>query len=130
MGRLNNKEFLDKVDELLKANDGKSSVYLTQKRLSSLDVDDSTSESLNDLPSNVLDTPGVSNVQHYPVLIRVTMNGSTRGDKKDKVKISTVVEHDQLPEFWGQYSQALKNGFVNMKKKNKKKQKKSKVSKP
>lgn len=124
MGRFNNSDFLQKVNEELSSNEGKSSVYLTQKRLS-LTLEPATADNINDLSSNVVHHPNdfPSNTQSYPVLIRFTS-----GDKKSKV--STVVEPANLDKFWTEYALILKNGFVGLKKKEKKKAKKSKVSKP
>lgn len=124
MGRLNNTEFLSKVNDELTSNEGKSSVYFTQKRLS-LSLEPATSDNINDLSSNVVDHPKrfPSNSQTYPVLIRFTL-----GDTKSK--ISTVVEPENLDKFWNQYAHIIKNGFVGLKKKEKKKAKKSKVAKP
>lgn len=123
MGRLNNSDFLQKVNDELSSNAGKSSVYLTQKRLS-LTLEPATADNINDLSSNVVQHPNdfPTNTQTYPVLIRFTS-----GDKKSK--LSTVVEPADLDKFWTEYAQILKNGFVGLKKKEKK-TKKSKVSKP
>lgn len=123
MGRLNNSDFLQKVNDELSSNAGKSSVYLTQKRLS-LTLEPPTAENINDLSSNVVQHPNdfPTNTQTYPVLIRFTS-----GDKKSK--LSTVVEPADLDKFWTEYAQILKNGFVGLKKKEKK-TRKSKVSKP
>lgn len=107
MGRLNNNEFVQKVGDLLTENNGKSSVYLTQKRLSpALDLEESTE---------------VTESQQFPILIRISMNSS---DEKNKVKLSTVVETENLDQFWSDYSQAIKSGFIGLKKKDKKKSKK------
>lgn len=124
MGRLNSTEFLKKVEEALARNDGKSSVYLTQKRLDS-NVDPKPTDSMTDLSSNVIDHPKQypTNTQQYPVLFRFVY-----GDKADK--ISTVVEPEKIDDFWTEYTVALKNGFVGLRKREKKKQKKSKVLKP
>ncbi|CAH6723106.1 signal recognition particle subunit Srp14p [[Candida] jaroonii] len=124
MGRLNNAEFLSQFAETLTKNNGESSVYLTQKRLvPSLDVEDN--KGINDLSSNVIDHKLFDkNTQEYPILIRLSMNGKN----KDKLKLSTVVEIDQLDQFWIDYAQTIKAGFVGLKKKDKKKSKK-KVSK-
>lgn len=123
MGRLNNTEFLAKVTDVLTSNEGKSSVYFTQKRLS-LTLEPATPNNINDLSSNVVDHPKEfpTNTTSYPVLIRFTL-----GDKKSKV--STVIEPEDLDKFWSEYAQILKTGFVGLKKKEKKKAKKSKVSK-
>lgn len=124
MPRLNNSDFLTSVSELLTKNQGKSSVYLTQKRLKpSLDVEESSE--INDLSLNVLPTTEFGTQQHFPVLIRVSMNGKN----SKKTKLSTVIEVDRLDEFWSEYSQIIKSGFVGLKKKDKKKSKKNKVKK-
>ncbi|ODV78152.1 signal recognition particle, SRP9/SRP14 subunit [Suhomyces tanzawaensis NRRL Y-17324] len=129
MTRLDNSEFLKQVAQILSTNDGKSSVYLTQKRLSaSLPLEDTTG--INDLSSNVIANDShPQNTEQYPVLIRIAMNGKDRKDKKDKTKLSTVVDNDRLDKFWTDYVQVIKNGFVGLKKKEKKKAKKGKVSK-
>lgn len=111
---------------MLSANDGQSSVYLVQKRLSSDDTENGDN-SISDLASNVVKNDLFpTNTQQYPVLVRVA-TGST--EKKTKKKLSTVVEVDQLDQFWVDYVQVLKGGFVGLKKKEKKKSKKGKVSK-
>lgn len=124
MGRLNNTDFLAKVNEALTSNEGKSSVYFTQKRLSQ-SLEPATSDNITDLSSNVVDHPNafISNHQTYPVLIRFTL-----GDKKSKA--STVVEPENLDKFWNDYAHVLKTGFVGLKRKEKKKAKKAKVTKP
>ncbi|KAK6198933.1 signal recognition particle, SRP9/SRP14 subunit [Scheffersomyces amazonensis] len=110
--RADNHKFLKEFTEVLTTNNGKSSVYLTQKRLKpSLDLEESSQD-------------------QYPILIRVTMNGKDKKDtKKDKLKLSTVVDTGDLDQFWQEYIQIIKNGFVGLKKKEKKKSKKGKVSK-
>lgn len=148
MTRLDNSQFLKQVETLTQSINGKSSIYLTQKRLSpSLSSITTTTtaedESINDLPTNVITptpkttttttttTTTINNDSKYPLLIRLSMNSSdnkikTKTDnkvqkKKERVKISTVVELDQLNEFWDQYIQILKSGFIGLKKKKDKK---------
>lgn len=123
MGRINNAEFLSQVSAALLSNEGKSSVYLTQKRLTA-SLESPPQSELADLSSNVVDHPEKypTNTEKYPVLMRFTT-----GEKKSK--ISTVVQAGDLDSFWTEYTQALKTGFVGLKKKDKKKLKKSKVSK-
>ncbi|CUM62924.1 uncharacterized protein PRCAT00000484001 [Priceomyces carsonii] len=128
MGRMNRTEFITELTSILQNNEGKSSVYLTQKRLSdALLVDDETS--IHDLSSNVISENNEfkENTEKYSILIRVSMN--TKAKKQPKVKLSTVVDVDNLEVFWNEYSQALKAGFMGLKKKEKKKVKKSKISK-
>ncbi|KAK6455024.1 signal recognition particle, SRP9/SRP14 subunit [Scheffersomyces xylosifermentans] len=129
MGRLDNTEFLKQVSDILTTNNGKSSVYLTQKRLSpALAIDADTNNTINDLSSNVKQT-AIQNTTTYPILIRVSLNGKDRKDKKDKVKLSTVVETDRLDQFWTEYVHVIKTGFTGLKKKTKKSKKSGKVSK-
>ncbi|EER35571.1 predicted protein [Candida tropicalis MYA-3404] len=127
MGRLDNSQFLKELTKLVENNNGKSSIYLTQKRLTSDPQE-------NDLPDNVIpptDETKSNNESTYPLLVRVSMNSSNnKKEKQNKVKISTVVENNQLEQFWVDYVQVLKNGFIGLKKKDKKKSKKGKVSKP
>lgn len=127
--RLDNTQFLAQVGDILNKNSGKSSVYLTQKRLTPTLYRKETD--INDLPSNVVDNPphATNNIATYPLLIRISLNGSVKNDKKDKTKLSTVVENTDLDQFWSDYVQVIKAGFVGLKKKDKKKAKKSKVSK-
>lgn len=124
MGRLDNGEFIKQFESVLSKNNGKSSVYLTQKRLTpALDIE--PTEPLGDLPTNVVEIDSVpANTQSYPVLVRISLNGKEKSDKKDKIKLSTVVEPAHLEEFWTDYAQAVKNGFIGLKKKEKKKAKK------
>ena len=133
MGRLNNSQFLTQLSEVLTSNNGESSVYVTQKRLTStLPIDEPTPK-INDLSSNVIKADAFEeNTATYPVLIRISMNSGSKNtpQSKQKTKLSTVVETGNLDQFWSDYVQVIKNGFVGLKKKDKKKNKKSgKVSK-
>ncbi|KAI5966096.1 hypothetical protein CANMA_003342 [Candida margitis] len=128
MTRLDNSQFLKELSQVVTNNNGKSSIYLTQKRLSSPDV--TSSPSINDLPTNVIPNDQIQNNTSYPILIRISMNSSNNKEKKqDKLRLSTVVETDQLNQFWQEYIRVLKNGLVGLKKKEKKKNKKGKVNK-
>lgn len=133
MGRLNNSEFLKQLSELFNEENGGSSVLLTQKRLSiPLDLEENSSktnsEKINDLPSNVIKHSDEfpENTQSYPILIRVA---SKPKSLKHKTKLSTVVEAENVEQFWLDYSQTVKKGVRDLKKKDKKKKKKNKVSK-
>lgn len=129
MTRLDNSQFLKQLNDAVTNNNGKSSIYLTQKRLAS-SSNESSSLSIDDLPTNVIPHNQIQNSTSYPILVRISMNSTNNKDKKqEKLKLSTVVETDQLNRFWQQYIRVLKNGFVGLKKKEKKKNKKSKVTK-
>lgn len=117
--RLSNGDFLSQVSTLLSNNDGMSSVYFTQKRLAA-NVENETTDA--DMASNVVPHPDsfAQNEQKYPVLIRVT-----RGEKSSKM--STVVEVEHLDAFWRKYSKVLREGFVGLDSKTKKKLRKRKA---
>ena len=69
-----------------------------------------------------------------PVLIRASNNssekrkGTTRKDI-DKIKLSTVVQPEQLDAFYARYAEACKVGMSGLKKRDKKKKKKDKKKK-
>lgn len=122
------------MKDLLTENNGKSSIYITQKRLSyTIDNEIEAPQEFSDLPKGVktaihkVESPNQE--KFYPILIRVTDGNK---DKSKKIKLSTVVEPKTLDAFWVEYTNVLKNGFVGLKKKSKKKAKKSKsrISKP
>lgn len=71
----------------------------------------------------------MANGSDCDVLFRAT-DGS--GDKKAKVKVSTVVQSSSLDDFWLKYTDVVKAGMGGLRKKDKKdkkKVKKGKVSK-
>lgn len=129
MGRLNNSQFLTNLSEILASNNGESSVYVTQKRLASALPVDASDSKINDLSSNVNDDNKFEqNTETYPILIRISMNSEKSKAStlsKPKTKLSTVVETNNLDKFWTDYAQVIKNGFVGLKKKDKKKNKKA-----
>lgn len=129
MGRLNNSQFLTNLSEILASNNGESSVYVTQKRLASALPVDAADSKINDLSSNVNDDNKFEqNTETYPILIRISMNSEkskASTPSKPKTKLSTVVETNNLDKFWTDYAQVIKNGFVGLKKKDKKKNKKA-----
>ncbi|ODQ65226.1 signal recognition particle, SRP9/SRP14 subunit [Nadsonia fulvescens var. elongata DSM 6958] len=118
-GRLSNEQFLVKLRELFSNHGSTNSVYLGQKRYTPFDdVTSTKSDDLSDL--NPSDSP-------FALLFRAT-NG--KGDKSLKIKISTIVDSDQLEEFWLKYTDVVKGGMTGLRKKDKKKQKqKAKKSK-
>jgi hypothetical protein len=122
-------QFFKQITGLLAKNGGKSSIYITQKRLSyNIDEQIDGVEPYSDLSKDV--TPALhenkSNNKSYPILIRITDGNK---DKSLKVKLSTIVEPENLDSFWIEYIDILKNGFVGLKKKTKAKKKVKKSSK-
>jgi signal recognition particle subunit SRP14 len=56
-----------------------------------------------------------------PILIRAT-NGKSR-DKREKIKLSTIVEVDALEGFFARYAEVCKLGMSGLKKRDRSKQK-------
>ena len=57
-----------------------------------------------------------------PVLIRAT-NGKRKEERKDKIKISTVVQPEQLEAFYARYAETCKSGMTGLKKRDRSGQK-------
>lgn len=51
----------------------------------------------------------------FPVLIRAT-DGKSNEEKKDKIKISTVVQPDEVEAFFVRYAEVCKAGMSGLKK--------------
>lgn len=67
-----------------------------------------------------------------PVLIRATDGNSQTQDRKknkDKVKLSTVVQPDDMDAFYTRYADACKTGMASLKKRDRSKRKKAKKGK-
>lgn len=114
---------------MLTTNNGKSSIYVTQKRLS-YNIDDEINgvEPFSDLSKDVklILHKNQPNFKKYSILIRITDGNK---DKSSKIKLSTVVEPKDLDSFWNEYTNILKSGFIGLKKKPKSKKKSKKSSK-
>ncbi|KAL9116351.1 MAG: hypothetical protein Q9187_007125, partial [Circinaria calcarea] len=63
-----------------------------------------------------------------PVLIRAT-DGRSGEDRKDRIKISTVVAPEDLERFYIRYAEVCKSGMQGLKKRDKSKRKKAKAKK-
>ncbi|KAF4549037.1 putative signal recognition particle 14kD protein [Elsinoe fawcettii] len=130
-GHASHEEFFTKLSELLasRAQEGHGSIWLTQKRLShdTLEQPD---------PVKVADDPlwDTHPPNPLPILIRATDGKSTvdkEGKKKnkDKVKLSTVVQPDDLEAFYARYAETCKAGMTALKKRDRSKRKKTKKGK-
>jgi signal recognition particle subunit SRP14 len=64
------------------------------------------------------------------VLFRVTNGKSTRDDRAGKIKISTVVEADELDDFFGRYAEVCRGGMDGLRKRDRKARRKNKGGKP
>ncbi len=63
-----------------------------------------------------------------PVLIRAT-DGKSKEHRKEKVKLSTVVESDALDGFYARYAEVCKAGMQALKKRDRSGRKKAKAKK-
>ncbi|KAF1817932.1 signal recognition particle, SRP9/SRP14 subunit [Dissoconium aciculare CBS 342.82] len=123
--RLSNDEFFAKLTTLISNTQAKGhgSVYLTQKRLTYESSNPATakvsSDSLQDLnPERPL-----------PLLVRATDGKSQSKDRtknREKVKLSTVVQPDDIETFFGRYAEVCKTGMQSLKKRDRSKRKKTK----
>jgi signal recognition particle subunit SRP14 len=57
-----------------------------------------------------------------PILIRAT-NGKSKEKRKEKLKLSTVVEADSLPVFFERYAEVCKAGMTTLKPRDRSKRK-------
>ncbi len=114
-------QFFERVAELLKtlSTADHGSVFFIQKRLSHPDPAPTeataSSKPFTDLVSQ----------RPYPVLIRATNSKS----KKDKVKLATVVQSDELVNFYARYADVCRVCMTALKKRDRSKGKKKKKDK-
>ncbi|KAL2810382.1 signal recognition particle, SRP14 subunit [Aspergillus granulosus] len=115
---LGHDEFFSSLTTLLTSTSQKNrgSVYLTQKAL---------------LPAKTTDQ--TSTTSPPPILIRAT-DGNTsapnpktpagkKNNKESKVKLSTVVQPDELETFYARYAEVCKAGMTGLKKRDRKQKK-------
>ncbi|GAB7352259.1 hypothetical protein MBLNU459_g2724t1 [Dothideomycetes sp. NU459] len=121
---LSNDEFFAKLSALLETRQqkGHGSIWLTQKRLShDTDAAPSAGDALADLdPAKPL-----------PIIVRATDGNSQSEDRKKaaKVKLSTVVQPDDMEAFYTTYADVCKLGMQALKKRDRSKRKKAKSGK-
>ncbi|GAB7344470.1 hypothetical protein MBLNU457_2308t1 [Dothideomycetes sp. NU457] len=124
-------EFFTKLTSLLesRAKRGHGSIFLTQKRLTY-----DTSASSPPSAQKVADDPlwDTHPPNPLPVIIRATDGESQSKDRKknaDKIKLSTVVQPDELEGFFARYADVCKAGMGALKKRDRSKRKKAKKGK-
>ncbi|AEO60212.1 hypothetical protein MYCTH_2309205 [Thermothelomyces thermophilus ATCC 42464] len=110
MGHLTHDEFFNRLADIFHARKAKGhgAVYLTQKRLSY----SQTSKSPSEQEENPL--ADLHPAQPLPILIRAS-NGKGKGDRAAKVKLSTVVQPDELEGFYSRYAEVCKAGMAALK---------------
>ncbi|KAI4119887.1 MAG: hypothetical protein LQ345_000145 [Seirophora villosa] len=77
-------------------------------------------------PSNNPDVPfaDLAPASTLPILIRAT-NGKSKEHRKDKVKLSTVVQPEELEGFFTRYAEVMKAGTTALKKRDRSGRKKA-----
>ncbi|KAK4124180.1 signal recognition particle, SRP9/SRP14 subunit [Parathielavia appendiculata] len=135
MGHLTHDEFFIQLADIFNSRKtkGHGAVYLTQKRLTHNETPSPSppptknepiakeEDSLEDL---------VPPLQPLPILIRAT-NGKGKEDRsnKEKIKLSTIVQPDELEGFYARYAEACKSGMTALKPRDRTKRKKTKARK-
>ncbi|KAI1006144.1 hypothetical protein K3495_g2077 [Podosphaera aphanis] len=110
-GHLDHDDFFARLAALFNARrqSDHGSIFLTQKRMSY--ENDEIQEASAAPPSKPM-----------PIIIRAT-DGNSKDQKKDKVKLSTIVESDALEPFFVRYGEVCKAGMTGMKKRDRSKAK-------
>ncbi|KAL8797513.1 MAG: hypothetical protein Q9195_000329 [Heterodermia aff. obscurata] len=114
-------EFFTKLAALFdsRRNSTHGSIYLTQKRLTPI-----SSQGLTSSPSPPTTAPSVDAPftdldpsESLPLIIRAT-NGKSKSHRQigEKIKLSTVVQPDELEKFFARYAEVMKSGMSNLKK--------------
>ncbi|KAI1262039.1 signal recognition particle 14kD protein [Xylariaceae sp. FL1019] len=111
MGVLTNDEFFARLVQLFDARKGKDhgQVVLVQKRLT---YDQNTTDAPKHASSSSL--ADLQPAKPLPILIRAT-NAKGKADRKDKIKLSTVVEPGSLSSFFDRYAEICKVGMASLK---------------
>ncbi|KAB2575475.1 hypothetical protein DIS24_g4403 [Lasiodiplodia hormozganensis] len=123
---ISNEEFFARLKELFDARRTRDhgTVYLTQKRLT-FDLN-----SREATPTKVADDPlwDTHPPNPLPIIVRAT-NGKSKDKRDRKVKLSTIVQPDQLDSFYARYADVCKSGMSALKPRDRSKRKKDKRKK-
>ena len=129
------KQFFARLSSLFEARrkSEHGSIFLTQKRCI-LTIPSTFSPPSHSLIKNSVNPPEYSSSSPdslfpdlklngpLPVLIRAT-NGKSKEHRADKIKLSTIVQADQLEGFFVRYAEICKGGMQGMKKRDRSKNK-------
>ncbi|TAQ87347.1 hypothetical protein B7494_g4328 [Chlorociboria aeruginascens] len=117
---LSNDNFFMRLSELFDKRRQKDhgSIFLTQKRMThGGDAEDNTTDPAPSQPFSDLNLS-----RPLPIIIRAT-NSKSKRDKSSKIKLSTIVEPDDIERFFGRYADVCKLGMSGLKKRDRSKQK-------
>ncbi|KAM5352126.1 hypothetical protein ACJ41O_004849 [Fusarium nematophilum] len=109
-------QFFAKLGELFNHRKGSDhgAIYLTQKRVT-------YGQDLAS-PSEEEPSPDIHPSKPLPVIIRAT-NGQSKKDRSSKVKLSTVVNPEDLETFYVRYADVCKTGMTALKPRDRSKKK-------
>ncbi|KKA29282.1 hypothetical protein TD95_002507 [Thielaviopsis punctulata] len=113
---LSNDDFFARLTALFDEKKPKThgSIYLVQKRLTyGQEIPAATIE--NPMPDLNLAKP-------LPVIVRAT-NGKSKSKRKEKIKLSTIVQPGELEKFYLRYADICKTGMVALKPRDRSKKK-------
>lgn len=144
-GHLSSEEFFTQLASLIEKTqqNGHGSVFMTQKRsmhikcvglLLTLIVTVTYDTDAAPTPEKVADDPlwDLHPPNPLPLIVRATDGKSQSKDRvktKEKVKISTVVQPDDIEAFFSRYAEVCKAGMQSLKKRDRSKRKKDKGKK-
>ncbi|KAI4285797.1 MAG: hypothetical protein L6R38_000350 [Xanthoria sp. 2 TBL-2021] len=119
-GHLSIDDFFTRLSSLFQSrrNSTHGSVFLTQKRLS-FQSPSNSSPTTTSTPS-----PDSAPSSPLPILIRAS-NGKSKEKRIDKIKLSTIVQPDQLEGFFIKYAEVIKGGATALKKRDRSGRKKA-----
>ncbi|OIW26828.1 signal recognition particle, SRP9/SRP14 subunit [Coniochaeta ligniaria NRRL 30616] len=120
MAVLSQDEFFAKLTDLFRSHEGKDhgEIFLTQKRFTG------NNTSSPSAPAAITSEP----LEPAPILIRAT-DGQSKEDRASKVKISTLVQPDDLDIFYTRYAEVCRSGMTTLKPRDRTKRKKNKKKK-
>ncbi|KAL8713884.1 MAG: hypothetical protein Q9220_002030 [cf. Caloplaca sp. 1 TL-2023] len=104
------------------------SIYLTQKRLSHASQTASPPTTTITTATSNPPFPDLAPSSPLPILIRAS-NGMSKDRQKYKIKISTIVQPDDLEGFFTRYADIMKAGTPMLKKRDRSGRKKAKAKK-
>ncbi|KAK2034390.1 signal recognition particle, SRP9/SRP14 subunit [Colletotrichum zoysiae] len=128
-GHLSQDEFFGKLVDLFeqRKGDGHGSVFLVQKRCMTITASVSlllliSYEQGLPSPTAVDPFPDLHPAKPLPVIIHAT-NGKSKTHRDTKVKLSTIVEPDDMEAFYARYADICKAGMAALKPRDRSKKK-------
>ncbi|KAI4244914.1 MAG: hypothetical protein L6R40_002820 [Gallowayella cf. fulva] len=128
---LSTEDFFTRLSSLFhsRRNSTHGSIFLTQKRcaIPSAHIHKTSVQvtpTLIFVPTSTAVFPDLSPSSPLPILIRAS-DGKSKERRKEKVKISTIVQPDELEGFFTRYAEVMKGGTTALKKRDRSGRKKA-----